>query len=87
MPRYVKTFLLDYPGLSVRTADFLVAAEAADIRAHTDAAMSDALIAATATVTSSRWLVTNDRALRDRLTRLAWDTTVLLLSDVQHALP
>lgn len=86
VPRSVKTFLLDYPGLSVRSTDFLVAAEAADIRAHTDASLSDALIAATATVTSSRWLITNDHTMRDRLAKLAWDTTVLLLSDVQRPL-
>ena len=86
VPRYVKTFLLDYPGLSVRSADYLVAAQAADIRAHTDASLSDALVAATATLTSSRWLITNDRELRERLAKHKWDTTVLLLSDVQHAL-
>jgi len=82
VPGYVMTFLLDYPGLSVRSADFLVAAEAAEIRAHTDAGMSDALIAATATLTSSRWLITNDRVLRNRLAGFHWETTVLLLSEL-----
>lgn len=82
MPEHTKTFLLDFPGLSVRSADFLVAAEAADIRAKIGAALPDALIAATATLTSSRWLITNDRVMRDRLAKLDWDTTVLLLSEV-----
>ena len=78
----VKTFLLEFPGLSIRSADFLVAAEAAAIRAHTGVAMPDALIAATATLTSSRWLVTNDRTLKDRLASLEWETTVVLLSEL-----
>jgi predicted nucleic acid-binding protein len=85
VPGYVKTFLLDFPGLSVRSADFLVAAEAADIRARTGAALSDALIAATATLTSSRWLITNDHKLRDRLDGLEWDTSVVLLSELTPA--
>ncbi|MEX2548558.1 MAG: hypothetical protein WD830_12350, partial [Chloroflexota bacterium] len=59
-----------------------VAAEAAAIRAQTGAALPDALVAATATLTSSRWLITNDRVLRDRLSGLDWQTTVLLLSEI-----
>lgn len=82
VPDHTKTFLLDFPGLSVRSADFLVAAEAASIRAETGAALPDALIAATATLTASRWLITNDRVMRDRLAKLDWGTTVLLLSDI-----
>ena len=85
VPSYVKTFLLDFPGLSVRSADFLVAAEAAQIRAQTGATLSDALIAATATLNSSRWLITNDRTLRDRLDGLPWDTSVILLSELAVA--
>ena len=86
VPSYVKTFLLDFPGLSVRSADFLVAAEAAEIRAKTGAALPDAMVAATATLTSSRWLITNDRTLHDQLAKLSWDTTVVLLSDITGAL-
>lgn len=82
VPSHTKTFLLDFPGLSIRSADFLVAAEAAAIRAQTGAALPDALVAATATLTSSRWLITNDRVLRDRLSGLNWQTTVLLLSEL-----
>jgi predicted nucleic acid-binding protein len=83
VPSHTKTFLLDFPGLSVRSADFLVAAEAARIRALTGAALSDALVAATATLTSSRWLITNDRTLRDRMAGFDWPTEVVLLSDLQ----
>lgn len=83
VPSHTKTFLLDFPGLSVRSADFLVAAEAAAIRAQTGVPLPDAMIAATATLTSSRWLITNDRTLRDRLDGLEWDTTVLLLSELK----
>lgn len=80
VPTALKTFLLGYPGLSVKSTDFLVAAEAARIRAVTTASLPDALIAATATLTSSRWLVTNDQVLHDRLSRLRWSTRILLLS-------
>lgn len=77
----VRTFLLGFPGLSIRSCDFLVAAEAARIRATTRATTPDALIAATATLTSSAWLITNDRVLRDCLRDLVWTTRVLLLSE------
>lgn len=83
VPSHTKTFLLDFPGLSVRSADFLVAAEAARIRALTGAALPDALVAATATLTSSRWLITNDRTLRDRMAGFDWPTEVVLLSDLK----
>ena len=78
----VRTFLVGFPNLSIRSCDFLIAAEAANIRAKTPATTPDALIAATATLTSCPWLVTNDRTLRDHLRDLDWQTRVLLLSDV-----
>jgi len=81
VPEGYKAFLLDFPGLETRSADFLVAAEAADIRAHTGLSLADALVAATATVTSSPWLITNDAVMAGRLGRLSWETTVLVLSD------
>lgn len=81
--RTMRTFLFGFTGLSVRSADFLVAAEAASIRVATRATTTDALIAATATLTTSHWLITNDRELRDRLSRLEWQTRVLLLDDVR----
>lgn len=76
------SFLLGFPGLEIRSVDFLVAAEAARIRAQTRASTPDSLIAATATLTRSEWLVTNDRDLRDRLAGFDWQTEVLLLSDL-----
>lgn len=83
VPTHTKTFLLDFPGLTVRSADFLVAAEAARVRALTGASLPDALVAATATLTSSKWLITNDRTLRDRLAGFDWATEVVLLSDLR----
>jgi predicted nucleic acid-binding protein len=82
LPSGTKTFLLDFPGLSVRSVDFLVAAEAAAIRARTSLSMPDALIAATATLVSARWLISNDRQLARALAELDWETKVLLLADI-----
>ncbi len=83
VPMPLRTFLLAFPGLSIRSADFLVAAEAARIRALTGASLPDALIAATATLTSSRWVISNDQVLRDRLSGLEWETKVLLLAELR----
>ena len=77
----VTAFLLGFPGLTIRSVDFLVAVEAARIRALTGTTTPDALIAATATLTSSRWLVTNDRTLGHRLAKLDWETEVVVLGD------
>lgn len=77
----VRTFLVGFPGLSIRSCDFLVGAEAARIRAATGAPVADSVIAATATLTSSAWLITNDRILRDRLAGFDWPTRVMLLSE------
>lgn len=78
----IRTFLLAFPGLAIRSTDFLVAAEAARLRAATGLSTPDALIAATATLTSSPWLVTNDVVLRDRLAGLPWSTQVIVLGDM-----
>lgn len=75
----VRTFLLGFPGISIRSCDFLVAAEAARIRAVAGAEIADALIAATATLTSSTWLITCDLALRDRMRSFEWSTQVMLI--------
>lgn len=75
-------FLLGFPGITIRAADFLVAAEAARIRAATRANLPDSLVAATAVLTSSRWLVTNDRQLTVRLAGLDWPARVVLLDEV-----
>jgi predicted nucleic acid-binding protein len=77
----IRTFLLAFPGLAIRSVDFLVAAEAARLRAATGITTPDALIAASATLTSSRWLITNDRILRDRLTKIKWPVQVLVLGE------
>ena len=79
------SFLLGFEGMSIRSADFLVAAEAARIRAETNATMPDALIAATATLAGADRLLTNDGALHDRLRPLKGAPTVLLLSDFTAA--
>jgi predicted nucleic acid-binding protein len=83
----MRTFLLAFPGLAIRSTDFLVAAEAARLRAATGIWMPDALIAATATLTSSRWLITNDRVLRDRLVSIAWPAEVLVLHELHGDVP
>ncbi len=83
VPNDIKGFLLGFPGLSVRSADFLLASEAALIRARTGASMPDALVAATATVTSSQWLITNDQVLANRLKGFSGQWAVLLLSDLR----
>lgn len=82
VPSPITTFLLSFPGLAIRSVDFLVASEAARLRALTGVSLPDAIIAATATLTSSKWLVTNDRVLRDRLRALDWQTKVILLEDL-----
>jgi predicted nucleic acid-binding protein len=82
LPPPLRSFLLGFPGITVRSTDFLVAVEAARIRALTGASLPDALIAATATLSSCRWLITNDQVLRDRLRELEWQTEVLLLSEL-----
>ncbi len=61
--RKVATFLQTFPNLVIRSVDFLVAAEAARIRALTGIRMPDALILATAALTSTDRILTNDRGL------------------------
>jgi predicted nucleic acid-binding protein len=81
LPSTIKTFLLGFPGLAIRSADFLIAAEAARIRASTGNSLPDALIAATATLTSSPWLITADRVLHDRLRGHRWNTEVVVIGE------
>ena len=61
--RLVTSLLDSLENLQVRNADFLVAAEAARIRADTGIPLPDALVIATAVLTSSQVLVTNDRRM------------------------
>jgi len=78
----VVAFLWSFPDLLIRSVDFLVAAEAARIRAATGLDMPDAAIVATAVLTSSRLLATNDRDLADAARSVAPELDVLLLADL-----
>ena len=69
-------------GLQVRSADFLVAAEAARIRAETGLPLPDAIIIATAVLTSSQVLVTNDRLMAAAARQAVPELKVVLLSEV-----
>ena len=78
----VVAFLWSLPDLLIRSVDFLVAAEAARIRAATGLDMPDASILATAVLTTSRMLATNDRDLADATRSVAPGLDVLLLADL-----
>ena len=69
-------------GLSVKTADDLVAIEAARARAGTGIRMSDAMIVATAALTSSSVLITNDRVMATAVAQVLPELRVVLLSEV-----
>jgi predicted nucleic acid-binding protein len=79
--REVALGLLQHPGLIVRPVDFLVAAEAARLRAESTLKMPEALILATGVMSSTQWLVTNDRRLAATTPMLAPEMKVCLLSD------
>jgi len=74
--------ILDMPGLTVQAADFLVAAEAARIRAGTSLRMPDAIVIATGVLTSAAILVTNDRRLATAAPLVVPEMRVVLLSDL-----
>ena len=75
-----RSFLLTYPGLSIRAVDVLVAAEAAAIRATTLLPIPDSIVMATAVMTGSTLVITNDRALAAKADGLRPGIDVLLLS-------
>ena len=75
-------FLDSLEGLQIRSVDFLVAAEAARIRAKTGIPLPDALVIATAVLTSSQVLVTNDRRMADAARQAVPELKVVLLSEV-----
>jgi hypothetical protein len=75
-------FLWGLPDLLVRSVDFLVAAEAARIRAATRLGMPDASILATGVLTMAQVLATNDRHLADAASSVAPHIDVLLLAEV-----
>lgn len=80
--REVGLGLLDMPGVAVGSVDFLVAAEAARIRAEIPLAMPDAVVIATGILTSAGCLVTNDRRLAAAVPQVAPEMQVCLLSDL-----
>ena len=80
--RTVLDLLDSFEDLQVRSADFLVAAEAARIRAETDLTLPDAIIIATAVLTSSQVLVTNDRRMAAAARVAAPELRVVILSEV-----
>ena len=75
-------FLWSIPDLLIRSVDFLVAAEAARLRAARRLSVPDSLILATAALVDARVLATNDRGLAADARVLAPGTHVLLLSDL-----
>lgn len=80
--REVLDMLDSFEGLQIRSADFLVAAEAARIRAETGLPLPDAIIIATAVLTSSQVLITNDRLMAAGARLAVPELKVVLLSEV-----
>jgi predicted nucleic acid-binding protein len=75
-------FLWSMPDLLVRSVDFLVAAEAARMRAARQLSVPDSLILATGVLVDARVVATNDRALAAGARALTPDAHVLLLGDL-----
>ena len=73
--------LLDFEGLDIHPVDFLVAAEAARLRADSHLRAPDALILATGVLTTCRALVTVDKQLAKVARKLVPEMGVCLLSD------
>ncbi len=73
--------LLDMPGLRIRSVDFLVAAEAARMRAESSLRLPDLMVLATGILAGATCFVTNDRALAAAVPELAPSMRVCLLSD------
>ena len=76
----VLSFLWSVPDLLIRSVDFLIATEAARIRAETRLGMPDSLIVATGLLTRAQLIATNDAALVDAVGGAAAGMEVLLLS-------
>lgn len=77
-------FLRHFGNLRLMDITYVVAREAARIRAETDLAMPDALIVASAAVGNVDALVTNDRSWPGRLERTVLNLPVVVLSDLLH---
>jgi len=79
--RSVAFEILDMPGLTIRSVDFLVAAEAARMRAESSLRLPDAIVLATGIMAGATCLVTNDRVLAAAAPAMAPGLRVCLLSD------
>jgi predicted nucleic acid-binding protein len=79
--RSVAFEVLDMPGLAIRSVDFLIAAEAARMRAESKLRLPDAIVLATGVLTSATILVTNDRQLAAAAPTVAPGMAICLLSD------
>ena len=79
--RSVAFEILDMPGLTIRSVDFLVAAEAARMRAESTLRLPDAIVLATGIMAGAMYLVTNDRRLAAAAPEMAPGLRVCLLSD------
>jgi len=73
--------VLEMPGLILRSVDFLVAAEAARMRAESSLRLPDAIVLATGILAGATCFVTNDRRLAAAAPALAPSLQVCLLSD------
>jgi len=82
--RAVAFEVLDMPGLTLCSVDFLVAAEAARMRSESSLRLPDAIVLATGVLTSATCLVTNDRRLAAAAPAIAPSISVCLLSDHVH---
>jgi len=79
--RTVAFEILDMPGLTIRSVDFLVAAEAARMRAESSLRLPDAIVLATGILAGATCLVTNDSRLAAAALDLAPGLAVCLLAD------
>ena len=73
--------LASLPGLTLRSMDLLVAAEAARIRAASALALPDAVVIATGVFTSCQMLVTNDQRLALATAATTTEMGVCLLAE------
>lgn len=73
--------VLEMPGLTLRSVDFLVAAEAARMRAESSLRLPDAIVLATGILAGATCFVTNDRRMAAAAPALAPGLQVCLLSD------
>jgi predicted nucleic acid-binding protein len=80
--REVALDIMDMPGLQLRSVDFLVAAEAARIRAEASLPLPDAVVIATGFLSNAQILVTNDRRLATAAPQVVPEMAVVLLSDL-----